>query len=74
MARKPTPTIPPAAYQIRVIQVLGDMHWYLTPYRDILGYSGSPSMSGKVDGRHVHTERIEEVLSYIANEIGATLG
>lgn len=67
-------TIAPTAYRLTIVQVLGAQHWYLNPYREGVGYSGPPSLSGTVSGDDVHTERLEEVLSYIANEIGATLG
>ena len=63
--------IPQHAYRVTCISVLGDIHWSLRYHHPSLGWVGPPDYQGIVRAVEVHTERPEEVLSYIANEIGA---
>ena len=64
--------IPQQTYRITVDQILGDCYWYVKRLTHEGNYTAAPLYSGYVDGEAVHTERLEEVLSYIANEIGST--
>jgi len=53
---------------------MGSMMWTFKVRHPELGFIGPPTLSGFCTPEEAHTERPEEVLSYIANEIGATLG
>lgn len=74
MASKSTTQIPPRAYRVTVIEVLGTIHWNLKEHGSGAGWLGAPTITGVINPGDVHTDRPYEVLGYIANEIGATLG
>lgn len=74
MASKSTTQIPPRAYRVQVTEVLGTLVWTYKEHSPNFGWLGAPTLSGSIAPDELHTDRAYEVLGYISNEIGATLG
>ena len=74
MASQSTTQIPPRAYRVTVTDVLGVLVWSYKEHHHIHGWLGAPTLTGSIPAGELHSDRTYEVLGYIANEIGATLG